>query len=223
MSVWTQQEWGRFFDLLDKGWPGHLEPGADRAYQVLLDGTDPDDVVFALRRLLHQGARFRPSAAEILGARRVDPGRPTFEEAFQSIFGPKGVLRARPAVRRYLDEAERKRMYDEAAMTRAKELHPLIGGFVVRQGLDRLRHLPVDAPGGSDGPGEGHWARKELREAWDRHVDASDGRELAVLASGGRLGLRQLDPLAALDAQSTPAPALPAGTTEEEGPRVDHR
>lgn len=219
MSAWTEEEWAMFFDLLDNGWPGDLDEGAAAAYRVLLDRTEPPEVIEALNQLLHSGARFRPSAAEILGARRRDPGRPTFEEAYQSIFGPGGVLRARPGVRRYLDSAERKRMYDEAALTRAERLHPLIGGFVVRQGLDRLRQMPVDAPGTADGPGEGHWARKELREAWDRHVDASDGRELAVLASGGRLGLRQLDPLAALGGRDLSAPALPAGPTEEEGPR----
>lgn len=222
MSAWTDEQWAMFFDLLDNGWPGELDEGAAAAYQVLLDRTEPAEVIEALHQLLHAGARFRPSAAEILGARRRDPGRPTFEEAYQLIFGSGGVLRARPAVRRYLDEAERKRMYDEAADTRAATMHPLIGAFIARQGLDRLRHMPVDATATADGPGEGHWARKELREAWDRHVEASDGRELAVLASGGRLGLRQLDPLAALGGHNT-APALPAGTTEEEGPRVDHR
>jgi hypothetical protein len=84
--------------------------------------------------------------------------------------------------------------------------------------------MPVDAPGTADGPGHGHWARKELREAWDRHVDASDGRELAVLASGGRLGLRQLDPLAALGGRGTqrrrcpPAPP-PRGRVSHVGHR----
>jgi hypothetical protein len=223
---WTEAQWATLFDLLDNGWPGELEPKQADAYRVLLDRSDPARVWEAVNALAHAGDhhRFRPTPVEILGAVRRDPGRPTFEEAFQSIFGPRGVLRARPMVRRYLDEAERKRMHDEAALTRAATLHPLIGGFVARQGLDRLRHMPVDAPGTTDGPGEGHWARKELREAWDRHVDASDGRELAVLASGGRLGLRQLDPLAALGGRPTSAPALPAGTTtEEEGARVDHR
>jgi hypothetical protein len=219
MTVWAEEQWAMFFDLLDNGWPGDLDPSAAAAYQVLLDGMPPDEVVEALRRLLHQGARFRPSAAEILGARRRDASRPTFEEAYVMIFGPRGVLRARPAVRRYDDEAERRRVHDEAARQRAASMHPLVAAFVERQGLDRLRHLPVDAPGSADGPGEGHWARKELRDAWDRHVDAFDGREVAVLASGGRLGLRQLDPLAALGAAGIPAPALTAGTHDEEGRR----
>jgi hypothetical protein len=48
---------------------------------VLLGDVDPDRVVAGVKRLLHQGARFRPSAAEILAAGRADPGRPTFAEA----------------------------------------------------------------------------------------------------------------------------------------------
>jgi hypothetical protein len=63
---------------------------------MLLDGTDPDRVVQGLRRLLHRGARFRPSAAEILDAGRQDPGRPTFAEATRLIFGARGVLRPAP-------------------------------------------------------------------------------------------------------------------------------
>jgi hypothetical protein len=117
MSAWTDEQWAMFFDLLDNGWPGDLDESAAAAYQVLLDRTEPAEVIEALNQLLHAGARFRPSAAEILGARRRDPGRPTFEEAYRLIFGAGGVLRARPMVRRYLDEAERKRMYDEAALT----------------------------------------------------------------------------------------------------------
>jgi hypothetical protein len=217
-AVWTDEQWAMFFDLLDKGWPGDLDPDGATAYQVLLDGTAPDEVVDALRRLLHQGARFRPSAAEILSARRRDVSRPTFDEAFVMIFGPRGVLRARPAVRRYADEAERRRVHDDAARRRAASMHPLLAAFVERQGLDRLRQMPVDAARTEHGPGDGHWARKELREAWERHVDAFDGREVAALASGGRIGLRQLDPLAALGA-GTHTAALPAGNHDEEGRR----
>lgn len=213
-----------FFDLLDRSWPGELDPDDVPSYKAMLADTDPQAVVAAIRQLSYAGAaRWRPKPPEILATLRRDPARPTFEEAYQLIYGPGGVLRSRPAVRRYADESERRRLYDEAAIARAEELGPgLLAGFVVRQGLERLRHLPVGAMSDGDGAGEGHWARKELREAWERHVAASDGRELAVLASGGRLGLRQLDPLAALGGHAMPAPALPAGTPEEEGPHDDH-
>jgi hypothetical protein len=69
---------------------------------------------------------------------------------------------------------------------------PIVASFVERQGWDRLRNLPLDDPDW----GEKH--RKDLEGAWDRHVEAFDGREVVALASGGREGLRQLDPLAGL-------------------------
>src|SRR5207237_9035503 len=95
---------------------------------------------------------------------------------------------------------ERRRLYRAAARERASQLHPLVGSFVERQGIDRLREMPVDDPD------NGHWRRDELRTAWAVHVEAFEGREVAALASGeGREGLRRLDPLAGLDA---PRPQL---------------
>jgi hypothetical protein len=197
MSAWTEREWGLFFDLLDKAWPSHLEPGADRAYRLLLDGTDPERVVQGVRRLLHQGARFRPSAAEILASGRADPGRPTFAEAYRLIFGPRGVLQARPTERRFHDAGDRARAYDQAALTRAAGMHPLIGAFLATQGLDRLRDLRL----GDDEYGE--LRRRELAVAPLPSGDARRGR------------LRALDPLTALGLPQS-APALVAGAVEEE-------
>src|SRR3954452_1330274 len=114
MTAWTDETWAMFFELLDKGWPGELAPDAAEAYRVLLDGVDPERVIGGLRRLLHGGAKFRPSAAEILDAGRRDPRRPTFAEAVRLIFAPRGVLHARPAVRRYGDAGQRDRLYNEA-------------------------------------------------------------------------------------------------------------
>lgn len=66
----------------------------------------------------------------------------------------------------------------------------LVAAFIMRFGEQRLRMLPVDDPTW----GEKH--RRDLREAWERHVDAWDGRERAAVAAGGEP--RQLDPLASL-------------------------
>lgn len=200
MSAWTQRQQALFFDLLDNGWPGDLTPGQVKAYQTLLDGTDPEVVVAGLRRLLHRGQRFRPSAAELLGAANHDPSRPTFDEAYRLIFGARGILAARPTVRNYTDIGDRAAAYRTAARERAASMHPLVGAFVERQGLDRLRGLDLTNP---------QWGAKrrdDLKTAWEEHVEAFEGREVAALASGeGREGLRRLDPLAGL---GVPRPQL---------------
>jgi hypothetical protein len=66
---------------------------------------------------------------------------------------------------------------------------------------------------GLDDPDYGELRRKELRGGWDRHVEAFDGRNVALLAAGPRhAGLRQLDPLAALGLGREPVPALEEGS-----------
>lgn len=220
--------WDMLFDLLDTGWPGELTQDAAAAYRTLLAGVPQEHVIDGLRRLLHKGARFRPSAAELLGEARADRSAPTFDEALRLIFGPGGVMDARPPAPR-VDHAallaawedgadwpdapvgagitrdgEYRSRRQEAREQRAAQVHPLVASFVVRLGYDRL-----DRDGGvldgnpRDGRGEdtAHWVRKELREAWDAHLEAMEGREVAVLAAGtGREGLRRVDPLAALNA-----------------------
>ncbi len=197
----TATDWNRFFALLDAGWPGELtEDGAD-AYRTLLAGIDPDRILGGLRRLLHAGARFRPTAAEILGEARRDPSAPTFDETLVLLFRRRGVLDVR--VRGTIDSNPNHRAELIVAVNeRLAALHPLVSGFVARIGLDRLRAMDIDDPV------DGHWRRKELREAWQDFVDASEHREVAVLAAGsGSEGLRRLDPLAGLT-----VPALPTST-----------
>lgn len=166
--TWTEDKWAALFDLLDNGWPGELTEDAAAAYRTLLDGLEPETVVTGLRRLLVQGQRFRPSAAELIGASRKDPSRPTFDEAYRLMFGPGG-----------------------AAMRDPRDgIHPLVVSFVQRQGAERLRTLPLEDPEW----GEKH--RRDLEQAWNRHTEAMEGRETAALASGG--DLRKLDPLAGI-------------------------
>lgn len=191
--TWAPDTWDAFCGLVDEAWPGTFDAEAASSWRVLLDDIDPDAALIALRRLLLKGQRFRPSVSELLAAVRSDPSRPTFEEAYRLIFGAGGVLRARPVVRAWASEADRARAEVEAIEKRAGTVHPLVGQFVVRQGIDRLRRL------GLDDPDYGPLRRKELQVAWDVHVEAFDGREIHALAAGtGREGLRQLDPLAAL-------------------------
>ena len=211
---WDDETWTMFCALMRRGWPGEFTGADATAYRVLLDGTDPPQVVEALRRLLLRGQRFRPSAAELLGELRADPSRPTFAEAYRLIFGKGGVLRARPATTRWASERERLARFDDAARARAAGMHPLVAAFVDRQGLDRLRSLPLEDPDW----GEKH--RRDLEQQWDTHVEAFDGREVAALATGrGRGELERFDPLAALGVAREPAPALEAPAGDEEDAR----
>jgi hypothetical protein len=211
----NDRDWQRLFALLDHGWPGELTADAAGAYRALLDGTDLDAIVAAVRRLLHEGRTFRPSAAEILGTARTDPSRPTWEEAFRLIFGPRGALAARRPPGIYADQRAMALADDAAVRDRLTGMHPLVGAFVERQGIERLRSLPLDERNADD-PADAMWRRKELREAWDRHLEATDGREVAALAAGGdhTEGLRRLDPLSALNPPA--APELERGTATKE-------
>lgn len=204
--TWTTTEWDAYAALLAEGWPGEFTDAASSAYRVLLDGVPPQQAAEALRRLLHEGHRFRPSASELLAAARHDPSQPTWAEAYQLIYGRGGVLGARPTVSPWGSEGERRRLCDAAAAARSARMHPLIGGFCRAQGLSYLRSLSVDCPDW----GTKH--RRDLERAWDAYVAAADGRQVAALAAGtGRAGLRRLDPLGAL---GRPAGELPRGSEE---------
>jgi hypothetical protein len=172
---WGAAEWDAFAGLVEEGWPGTFDDDAAASWRVLLDGTAPGVAVTALRRLLYSGRTFypRPAVSDLLAELRHDASAPTFDEAL--------VL-----LRRALSHSTG----DREALD-ALQAQPLVGAFAQRQGTQRLRMLPVDDPDW------GEKTRRELREAWDRHVDAFDGREVAALAAGTG-ELRQLDPLAAL-------------------------
>lgn len=211
-GVWTDDSWLAFCGLLAEGWPGEFDKHTAASWRTLLDGLSPEQAVAGLRRLLYEGHHWRPSASEVVAAARRDPSRPTFAEAYQLIFGRGGVLRARPTATRWGSEGERRRLQDAAA-ERAADMHPLVGGFCRAQGLDYLHALPVDDPDW------GNKHRADLERAWDAHVEAHEGREVAALAAGtGRDGLRRLDPLAALPrvARRLEAPGreLPPGHRE---------
>jgi hypothetical protein len=211
-GAWTDEQWALLFDLLDNGWPGELDPSGAEAYRVLLDGTDPDTVVAGLRRLLHGGARFRPSAAEILSSARRDPSRPTFGEMLQLV---EHCLRARPArtgaVTTYKHEADRLRQFDAAILERAQTVHPLVCAFIHRQGIDRLRTL------GLNDPDYGGVRRRDFEAEWNDHVETFEGRDVAALAAPRGTGgqLKKFDPLAALGRGDLTVPALAAGETTE--------
>jgi hypothetical protein len=106
---WLELEWDGFCALVDEGWHGEFEASARAAWRLLLDRHEPAKVITALEQLVARGLKHRPSVSEIVAAIGTDPSRPSFAEAIQLIYGPGGVLHARPADRTWRDERERRR------------------------------------------------------------------------------------------------------------------
>lgn len=188
----TRDEFSGAAAILDGGWPGEFTEADENAYYFLLSDFEIDDVMRALRAL--RGSKFRPAASEIVAALSPQLAAvPTFDEMFALLFGASGVLHARAPAGVYEDGAARMLAQEQAVRVRLAGVHPMVASFVDRQGLQRLRLLEVfDAD-------QGHWRRKELREAWAEHVEAMEGREIAALSAGrGRGDLGRLDPLTAL-------------------------
>ena len=190
---WTTVHWEAFCALLEESWPGDFDDQARRSWRVMLDGTEPDAAVVAMRRLLVKGQRFRPSISEFMAALRHDPGKPTFDEAYRLIFGRGGVILTPPPAGRFPTETHRRKAHAAARMARAAELHPLITTFIQRQGLARLAEIRFGDPKW------GEKRRADLQVAWEVHVEAFDDRQVAALAAGDSPeGLHRFDPLAVL-------------------------
>ena len=148
------------------------------------DGLTPED---AMRGIRVSESAFVPSVGELRRLSRVleSSAVPTFEEAYAALWGVQGILHSP--------------RYEE----KARALHPLIALFVERMGRAYLMTLAVTDED------TGHWRRKDLLEAWGRHVEACEGRELAVLVAGRGAGrLDRLEPLEALGLRQS---ALPSG------------
>lgn len=189
----TDQEWAAIRLLLTQTFVSTAENRYDNnhdiAYRMSLGDQEPAAILTAIRVLHRSGQRYVPAVADILDHVNSTPDA-TFDEMVGHVFLRRdAVLKAQPQPRGLWRERERARARDDVQLARAAALPPAIGSFVVALGLRRLREVDL----------ENTWDRKELREAWAAHLEAMEGREIAVLASGrGPGGLRQLDPLAAL-------------------------
>lgn len=209
--TWTADDERGIRRALLGSWPGTVVAwGAEAidAYLYVLQarGLTAEQVMRAIGTW-PAGSDFPPSAPNLAAQALKDPSKPTFEEAYALIYGRGGVLRARLPYDGPVLNPEV--MRDAAARRRMEEIHPLVSSFIARYGLTRLRLLEVDDPVW------GEVRRKELREAYDRHCEAMDGRDVAALASGQRRGeIGRLDPLAALGARPT---ARISSSTNEEG------
>lgn len=176
------REWNALMALLEEGWPGTFPDEAADSYRALLGHRDAGELLMALRTLVEQGARYRPSPAEICAVLNRDVTEPTWAEAYGMIFGPRGVVHDRDT---------------DEALRLGNRLHPFVGAFVRAQGLDRLRQLPLNDPdwGGKE--------RNDLGRQWDQHVERCrarllEGRTLEALGRRERVELSRFDPAVAL-------------------------
>jgi hypothetical protein len=186
--TFTNDEWDSLCLLLEEGWPGEFGEGARGAWRVMLNDYTVEEVFRAIKGLVARGGKFRPSVAEVVAEIRQDPSSPTFEECYQLIYGRGGVLRARPERATVIRPEDVSRAQKE----RLEDVHPLVRSFVERQGLGRLERLELNDPVW------GELRRKELREAWDAHCEAMEGRDVAALVSGRRGEIGRFDPMAVL-------------------------
>jgi hypothetical protein len=190
---WTDLQWDAFVGLVDEAWPGKLDNSSAASWRTLLGGFEPKSIEEGVQRLLLEGHTFRPSVSEIIAAARQDPSKPTFAEAYQLLYGPGGALRAKPGSSLWKDEKHRRKLQHEAIKDRANDMHPLVGAFIERQGIDRLLQLKTLHEEWGDKN------RSDLEQQWDQHVAAMDNRDVAAIAAGGRRGeLAAFDPLAVL-------------------------
>lgn len=187
--------WNEVGQALVGSWPSQVSMWGRDGIAAYLAELEARGVTFeaALVAIRSCGAeqKFPPSAPELAALARRDPSRPTFEEAYRLIYGAGGVLNApvRYTGGPIIDRDAKK---EDAMRARMADIHPLVASFIERFGLGRLQALEID----HDVYGEAN--RKQLREAWDRHVEAIEGREIAAIASGRRDGLRGFDPLQAI-------------------------
>lgn len=190
----TPDEWESIALLIEEGWPGEFTDASAAAWRVFLDDYDAERVLTALKVLVARGGRFRPSVAEVAAEINVDRCVPTFIEAYQLIYGARGVLAARPKQSWWDTPAQRERSYEDAARERAAEMHPLIGRFIDRYGVNRLRMLELDDPE------FGALRRRELQADYEQLTEALEGRRLEAIAAPRRNGglARIGDPLEAL-------------------------
>lgn len=174
------EEWVLVEGILEECWPGEWTVRTGKAYRLMLGEYEPGVVVAALRRIAKAGGRFRPSASEIMGALELDPGRPTWPEVLEALFGRRGILGHR-------EEAD--------CVAAAREFHPFIEAFAVTAGIRNLQLMGIyDEKYGQ--------ARQEmLRKEWVAFEEVAVERAArgVPLVTGGRTReLRGLQPLAAL-------------------------
>ena len=194
---WTQDEARAVGNALIGSWPGTITAWGKEAFALYVAelqarGLTAEQTLVAIRSW-PAGSDFPPSAPNLAAAARKDPGAPTFDEALMLI---RKALKAfnLPLTGNYSNEAEMLKARYGLIEARALESHPLVASFMAAHRTEELH----DLVGGLGDEEYGSLRRRDLERAWDRHCEASEGREAVALASGRRDGLHEFNPLAAL-------------------------
>jgi hypothetical protein len=172
------ERWRGFIRALLGSWPSQVASWGEEgiaAYvaEVQARGVGPEDAIGAIRA---STSSFPPSAGELAKLARSDPSRPSFQEAYQTIYGAKGITWSH---------------YRERALAQA---HPFVRAFAESYGIDRLGMLEVnhDTYGGA--------VRRDLERAYEGFAERFDQREL-VSVRQGRLG--RINPQIGVHPEST--------------------
>lgn len=169
-------DWKPVVNALLGSWPSQVtswgrEVIAAYCQELQARGVSPERALIALRSC-PADQRFPPSAPELAGLARTDPSRPTFDEMIAQLYGPGGVFG-----------------FKRSSVT----ISPWVEVFVDRHGRERLRMLEIDDPT------EGKWRRRELEQAWEAFLEATEGRAVHEIAARSVRGtLSRVDPLALL-------------------------
>lgn len=174
--TWTPEQHRTVTRALIGSWPSQVAswgPDAIAAYieELQARSVQAEGALVAIRAC-PAGQKFPPSAPELAALARQDPNRPTFDELMAQLYGPGGVFG-----------------FKRSNVT----ISPWVTAFVALPGnRERLRLLEVDDPS------EGKWRRRELQDSWESFLAASEGREVAAIATGRRGELGRPDLLGAI-------------------------
>lgn len=216
--TWTDDETRHVQRSLLGSWPGTItqwgKPAFD-AYLYVLQarGLSAEQVIRAIGTW-PAGTDFPPSAPNLAAAALRDPSEPTFDEMLL-LLGRAFRAGRRPLTQDFDTEAQMIGARQELVRAAARAMHPSVASFVVRcSDLGRLEDELAELNGDGEYAGA---RRRDMQERWERHCGAIEGREVAALASGGRRGLRQLDPLAALGISASAGELAAGDESSSEG------
>jgi hypothetical protein len=167
----SRDEWATIAARMEAYWPGSpFSQTVQSLWFERLAAYDGRQVAVAIDVVMAEGSAFLPSLGQLLKAISLDPSVPTSADAVQLV----------------------ERCSRDTDRPLPSDLHPLVVSFIERQGRKRLGQVPLGDPDW----GEKH--RRDLERAWEAHVEAFEGREVAARAAGAGGDLKHLDPLAAL-------------------------
>jgi hypothetical protein len=188
--------WKAVLRALLGSWPSQVSAWGREALVAYVEELEarhvhPEEALVAIRAC-SASQTFPPSAPELAALARRDPTAPAFDDVLTAIYGRGGVLLVAPPI--VFDSRERAALHDEACFAKAREIHPMVFGFVDHVGLAWLRTRDV--------AGEfGFSHRRELMVAWDQWTARDAESRLFALAAGRGPGrLSRVDGLRAIGA-----------------------